>query len=127
MPENEKVKDQLARFELVDWHYDGVGGKVIAWTKEHGGHSDDPAAQAFVLTHEGKVVARAEDDGVGLWIRDSDSLWGIVLFVIGLANLGACRRRTPRTFKCPALPRRDLWRGTRRAAGCADHRTTDCR
>lgn len=30
--------------------------------------------------------------GVVLWIRDSDNLWGIVLFVIGLANLGACRR-----------------------------------
>lgn len=30
--------------------------------------------------------------GVVLWFTDRDNLWGIILFVIGLSNLGACRR-----------------------------------
>ena len=62
MPTHEEVRRQLARFEPVHWLYDGLGGKVIRWTKEHGGTSEDPAAQAFVLTAQGKVVARAENN-----------------------------------------------------------------
>lgn len=55
------VREQLRRYETVEWLYDGLGGKIIPWTKEHGGTSDDPACQAFVLHHDGKVRARAPD------------------------------------------------------------------
>lgn len=61
MPADEAVKGQLDRFELVEWLYDGIGGKVIPWTKEHGGTSDDPSAQTFVLTADGEFIARAPD------------------------------------------------------------------
>ena len=30
--------------------------------------------------------------GAVLWISDSENLWGVILVVIGLSNLGACRR-----------------------------------
>jgi hypothetical protein len=62
VPVHDDVQKQFERFELAEWHYDGLGGKVITWTRENGGTSDDPAAQAFVTDAEGDVVERAPDD-----------------------------------------------------------------
>ena len=50
---------QLPRFEQVEWLYDGLAGKVIAWTREHGGTSEDPSVQAFVVVPSGGQVTRA--------------------------------------------------------------------
>ncbi|MHC4471795.1 MAG: hypothetical protein ACYTDY_02520 [Planctomycetota bacterium] len=61
MPANEKVKKELPRFELVEWLYDGINGKIIPWTKQHGGTSNDPSVQAFVVAASGEVVARSPD------------------------------------------------------------------
>lgn len=58
---DEQVRAVLGRFEIVEWAYDGLNGRIIPWTKEHGGTSDDPSAQAFVLDAEGQVLARAAD------------------------------------------------------------------
>jgi hypothetical protein len=58
---DEDVAKLLSRFECVEWDYDGLGGKIIPWTKEHGGHSDDPSVQAFVVAPDGTVQARAPD------------------------------------------------------------------
>jgi hypothetical protein len=58
---DESVKVEFKSFELVRWLYDGLSGKIIPWSKEHGGTSDDPSVQAFVLGGDGKVQARAPD------------------------------------------------------------------
>jgi hypothetical protein len=47
---------------MVEWLYDGLNGKVIPWTKEHGGTSDDPAVQVFVVVAGGSRVTRAPRD-----------------------------------------------------------------
>ncbi|MSR47651.1 MAG: hypothetical protein EXS13_11415 [Planctomycetes bacterium] len=49
------------RFELVEQLYDGLNGKIIGWTKQHGGTSDDPSVQVFVVGADGKVIERASD------------------------------------------------------------------
>lgn len=61
MAGDEDVREALRRYETVEWLYDGLNGKIIPWTKEHGGTSDDPSGQAFVLHHDGSVRARAPD------------------------------------------------------------------
>jgi hypothetical protein len=60
VPGDEKVQKQLPRFELVEWYYDGLKGKIIPWTKKHGGTSDDPSTQAFVVRPDGSVAARCK-------------------------------------------------------------------
>ncbi len=62
VPRDPDVAKQLRRFEQAEWLYDGLGGKVIAWTREHGGTSDDPSVQAFVVTPSTGSVARAPRD-----------------------------------------------------------------
>ena len=49
------------RFEAVEQLYDGLNGKIIGWTKENGGTSDDPSVQVFVVGADGKVIERAPD------------------------------------------------------------------
>jgi hypothetical protein len=61
VPENEKVVHALRRFELVDWQYDGLGGKVIRWTQENGSDHDDPSVLAFVAQSDGTVLEKAKD------------------------------------------------------------------
>ena len=61
MATHDDVLDVLDRYERVEWCYDGLNGKIIPWTKEHGGTSDDPSVQAFVVHVDGSVVARAPD------------------------------------------------------------------
>jgi hypothetical protein len=58
---NEKLGKLLPKVEAVEWHYDGLNGKIIPWTKENGGHSDDPSVQAFVVGRDGTVFARCPD------------------------------------------------------------------
>lgn len=61
MQKDAAVLDAAARFERVEWLYDGLKGKIIPWTKANGGTSDDPSVQAFVVDLDGKVVERATD------------------------------------------------------------------
>jgi hypothetical protein len=58
---HEKLGKLLPKVEAVEWHYDGLNGKIIPWTKENGGHSDDPSVQAFVVGRDGAVFARCPD------------------------------------------------------------------
>ena len=53
------MKALLERFEKVEWVYDGLNGKIIPWTSEHGNKSHDPSVQAFVLKPDGEVLSRA--------------------------------------------------------------------
>jgi hypothetical protein len=59
VPKDPDVARQLPRFEQVEWLYDGRSGKVIPWTRQHGGTSEDPAVQAFVVAPDTGDVARA--------------------------------------------------------------------
>ena len=76
MPADEKVVSEMASYELVRQLYDGLNGKIIPWTKEHGGTSDDPSVQAFVVGLDGKVQARAPDatayqpSGFAKWLSE---------------------------------------------------------
>ena len=64
VPKDAEVAKQVPRFEQVEWRYDGLNGKVIPWTRQHGGTSDDPAVQAFVVTPDSGDVARAPRETV---------------------------------------------------------------
>jgi len=41
----------------VEWHYDGLKGKVIGWTKQNGSHHDDPSVLAWLVGRDGKLAA----------------------------------------------------------------------
>lgn len=58
MQTDAEVLKQVARYEAVEWLYDGLNGKIIPWTKENGGTSDDPSILAFVVGPDGKVAAK---------------------------------------------------------------------
>ncbi|NUN47928.1 MAG: hypothetical protein HUU15_03760 [Candidatus Brocadiae bacterium] len=71
----------LARFEPVEWIYDGLKGKIIAWTKENGGTNDDPSELIYVVGHDGKVIEQAPAGGTknaaGLarWMKKQADAW----------------------------------------------------
>jgi hypothetical protein len=110
---NETVKPIAARFERVEWLYGKLNGPVIPWTKAHGGTSDDPKVQVFVVEHDGRVVARASDADIyepkpfALFLRDQADAWDRThphtrvpfrpVMVIG-EGTGAARK-----LSCPAL------------------------
>lgn len=81
MQADDEVEKILARFETVEQFYDGLGGKLIPWTKEHGGTSDDPSAQVFVVGVDGEVVARAPDStayhakALAEWLAGQAAAW----------------------------------------------------
>ncbi|MHC4939478.1 MAG: hypothetical protein ACYTHK_10950 [Planctomycetota bacterium] len=57
MQADEKLNKVLARTEPVEWHYDGLNGRVIKWTKENGSHHDDPSVLAWLVGRDGTLVA----------------------------------------------------------------------
>ena len=76
MQPHEKLGKLLPKVEAVEWHYDGLKGKIIPWTKENGGHSDDPSVQAFLVARDGNVFARCPDakaysaSGLADWLAE---------------------------------------------------------
>ncbi len=71
---NDRVLAAAARYECVEWLYDGLGGKVIAWTKEHGNRNDDPSVLAWVADASGAVIAQAGEayapDAFAKWLDE---------------------------------------------------------
>ena len=57
MQKDGDVAAQAARYEAVEWLYDGLGGKVIKWTHEQGSTNEDPSVLAWVLSADGVVLA----------------------------------------------------------------------
>lgn len=55
------VQKAFDRFETVEWLYDGLNGKVIKWTKEHGNDHDDPSVLVFVADADGNVLGKSEN------------------------------------------------------------------
>jgi hypothetical protein len=76
VPTDPEVAKQLWRFEQAEWQYDGLGGRVIPWTREHGGTGEDPTLQAFVvLPDTGQVTRAPRDDAFApsafaKWLKD---------------------------------------------------------
>lgn len=62
LPDERVVKALSNEFTSVMWKYDGLGGKVIRWTKAHGNTSDDPAHRIWILDAEGRELLRAEGE-----------------------------------------------------------------
>ena len=81
MRKDAEVARQVARFDAVEWVYDGLGGKVVRWTLANGGNSEDPSAQCFVVAADGKVLSRIEDSkaytpaSVSDWLREQADAW----------------------------------------------------
>lgn len=75
MRPHEKVSKLLPKVEAVEWLYDGLGGKIIPWTLENGGHSKDPSVQAFIVARDGSVFSRCPDgqahsaSGLSSWLK----------------------------------------------------------
>lgn len=51
-----KVQEAVQVFERVEWKYDGIGGRVIQWTKQHGNANDDPSVLVWVLDAKESVI-----------------------------------------------------------------------
>lgn len=99
------------RFEAVEALYDGLNGKIIPWTKQNGGTSDDPSAQVFVVAHDGKVIARCDD-------RTAHQPKAFIEWMKGQA--GSWEKEHPRT-KVPFIPADTTVKGegAARTASCA--------
>lgn len=61
MQSDEDLQKVLPRFEAVEQHYDGLNGKIIEWTLEHGNTNHDPSILAFVVGADGEVFASLMD------------------------------------------------------------------
>ena len=68
------VQKAFDRFETVEWLYDGLQGRVIKWTKEHGNDHDDPSVLVFVADSDGKVIEKAtnayQPSGFQKWLEE---------------------------------------------------------
>ncbi len=68
------VQKAFEQFETVEWLYDGLGGKVISWTKEHGNENDDPSVLVFMTGVDGNVIATApnvyQPSGFRKWLDE---------------------------------------------------------
>jgi len=69
------VQAALAAFECVEWQYDGIGGSVIKWTKQHGNTNDDPAHLLWVVDAKEEAIGAADGkaesaSGMVSWMKD---------------------------------------------------------
>ncbi len=113
VPGDADVAKQLPRFEQAEWLYDGLGGKVIPWTKEHGGTSDDPAVQVFVVQPETGAAARAPQSdayapaALAKWLKEQADVYEKAhpptRMPFQLADLKAEGDGAARRVSCPAL------------------------
>lgn len=53
------VREAAKNYVVVVQDYDGLNGKVIKWTFEHGNTNHDPSVLAWILDPEGGEIARA--------------------------------------------------------------------
>jgi hypothetical protein len=78
---HDKVTAVLARFEAVEWRYDGLHGKAIKWTNERGNTHPDPSVLAFVVTPDERLVAMAPGRSVyaassfAKWLREQSDAY----------------------------------------------------
>ncbi len=113
VPKDADVARQLSRFERVEWLYDGLNGKVIPWTKEHGGTSEDPAVQVFVVGLGGREVTRAPRDSAfapeafAKWLKDEADTFGkahpVTRIPFVAAQVTKTQGGTTPTWSCAAI------------------------
>jgi len=113
VPGDADVAKQLTRFEHAEWQYDGLSGKVIPWTKENGGTSEDPAVQVFVVQPDtGKAVRAPRDDAYApsafaKWLKEQADAYEkahpSMRIPFAPAELNVEVDGTTRSVSCPAL------------------------
>jgi hypothetical protein len=107
---DEDVLEALTCYERVEWHYDGLNGKIIPWTKENGGTSDDPSVQAFVVHVDGSVIARAPDRAVhqsaafASWLKEQADVYERVHPRTRLAFVRGELEDPPKQGEAPRCP-----------------------
>ena len=74
----DQVQKELSAYVCVEWMYDGLGGSVISWTREHGNTNDDPSILSWILDPAGEEVARpgsalSSPGGFSDWLREHSS------------------------------------------------------
>jgi hypothetical protein len=113
VPGDAEVAKQLPRFEQAEWQYDGLNGKVIPWTKENGGTSEDPAVQVFVVRPDtGKAVRAARDEAyapaaLAKWLKEQADAYEkahpTTRVPFAPADLKVEVEGTSRSVSCPAI------------------------
>lgn len=113
VPKDADVQKQLPRFEQVEWNYDGTGGVVVTWTKKHGGTSDDPAIQAFVVAADGGEVTRAPTQQVyapgdfAKWLKEQadafDKAHPVTRLAFAAAEVTSEGEGAAKKWSCPAI------------------------
>jgi len=113
VPGDADVVKQLPRFEQAEWQYDGLAGKVIPWTKEHGGTSEDPAVQVFVVQPDtGQAVRAPQGDAYApsafaKWLKEQadgyEKSHPSTRIAFAAAELKVDVDGTTRNVSCPAL------------------------
>jgi hypothetical protein len=113
VPGDGDVQKQTARFEQAEWQYDGLAGKVIPWTKAHGGTSEDPAVQVFVVQPDsGQAVRAPRDDAYApsafaKWLKEQADSYEkshpSTRIAFAAAEVKVDVDGTTRNVSCPAL------------------------
>ena len=62
LPDTDLQKTIRASFVPTMWTYDGLGGKVIHWTKDHGNTNDDPSHLVWIVDADGNEISRAKGE-----------------------------------------------------------------
>lgn len=80
LPSSAVIKALAQDVVPVMWKYDGLGGKAIAWTKQHGNTNDDPSHLIWLLDEDGAEIARAGGEGetsasLVEWLASSIATW----------------------------------------------------
>ncbi len=75
MQKDEDFQKVVARFEAVEWLYDGLNGKIIPWTHDQGNENEDPSILVFVAKPDGTVIDRAPNayaaSPLSKWLDDA--------------------------------------------------------
>jgi len=71
---DDDVQKAFDRFEAVEWLYDGLGGKVIKWSKANGNDHDDPSVLVWVADTDGNVIEKSDNayqpSGFRKWLEE---------------------------------------------------------
>jgi hypothetical protein len=105
----DEVVALLGRFEAVEWRYDGLGGKAIAWTKERGNTNDDPSVLAYVVGSDERLVAACPGNDAysapafATWLREQAGAWEREHPPTRVPFVRAEVARTEDGVRCPAF------------------------
>lgn len=109
MQTHEKVKKLLPRVEAVEQLYDGLNGKIIKWTLEHGNTSHDPSALAFLVARDGQVLSKCPNPYSGSsfakWMEEEVKEYERThpRTAVPLVMAGLVKDEDGKSYSCPAF------------------------